>query len=142
MSHDPHPTEPNNACVTVAWDDPKERQILCYRFIGMWEWYEFSQASTQAFRMIAEVPHNVNVIFDMRLSLDIPIGALKAMQRLLQFAPGNLDVIVVLSADKLTQMTFIMLLKMDKLLRRHITFARSREDALILLTQYLAQEVG
>ena len=87
-------------CVTVDWDNDQIRDTLRYRFIGMWEWYDFSQASMQAFRMMSEVSHDVSVIFDMRLSLDIPVGALRAIRRFLQFSPPNMDIVVVASDDR------------------------------------------
>jgi len=128
--------------ILVDWDDSQTHKTIRYDFIGMWEWFDFSQASTQAFHMMAEVPHEVNVIFDLRLSLDVPSGAFRAIHRLLQFAPENMDIIVIASEDKLTQQIFAMLLKLDKDLRRQITFAKTLEDARVLLQQYHAQQVG
>ena len=78
----------------------------------------------------------------MSLSLDIPVGALRAIQRLLTFAPSNMDIIVVASEDKLTQLTFAMLMKFDETLRRSITFSKTCDDARLLLVKYRAQEFG
>jgi hypothetical protein len=141
MTEDTQPAEPVST-ITVEWEDEKTRRAICYNFRGLWEWFDFSHASTQAFRMMTEVEHRVGLIFNFRYSLDMPpTGAMPAIQRLLEFAPENMDLIIIASDDKITQQAFVNLLKLDKTLREYITFAKSCDDALDLLEQYQAQRV-
>ena len=142
MPEDTQPVEITSK-ISVEWDDDQRRTAVCYNIKGLWEWFDLAQASTQAFRMMAEVEHQVGLIFDFRYSLDMPpTGAMPAIQRLLEFAPKNMDIIIIASDDKNTQQTFVTLLKLDKTLREYITFAKSRDEALILLEHYQAQQVG
>ena len=141
MTEDTQPAEPTST-ITVEWEDAQTRRAVCYNFRGLWAWFDFSQASTQAFRMMSEVNHRVGLILDFRYSLDMPTGAMPAIQRLLEFVPQNLDIIIVASDDKNTQQAFVTLLKLDKSLREYFTFAKSRDEALDLLKQYQEQQVG
>lgn len=141
MTEDTQPAEPVSN-IAVEWAHEQTRRAICYNFRGLWEWFDFSHASTQAFRMMTEVDHRVGLIFDFRYSLDMPpTGAMPAIQRLLEFAPQNMDLIIVASDDKITQQAFVTLLKLDRSLREYITFAKSRDEALDLLEQYQAQQV-
>jgi hypothetical protein len=144
MQPNSHETEPGThkiSGITVRWDD-KEHSVICYHFVGLWEWYDFAQASTQVFHMMAEVPHDVSLIFDLHHSLDVPVGALRAVKQLVSYAPANLDIIVIASDDKLTQQIFVNLLRLEKSLRKNITFSKSHEDAKILLRKHSAGQVN
>lgn len=141
MIKDTQSTEPVPT-ITVEWDDEQARRAVCYNFRGLWEWRDFSRASTQAFRMMSEVDHPVGLVLDFRYSLDMPTGAMPAIQRLLDYGPENMDLIIVASDDKNTQHAFVTLLKLDKSLRDYITFAKSRDEALIVLADYQGQQVG
>ena len=125
--------------IKVDWDDNLTREIICYNFSGMWDWYDFARASNRAFRLMEEVPHPVGVIFDMSISLDIPEGAMTAMRRMLEFSPANMSGIVVTNGDSLTQDTFVMLLRLDDSLRRHFAFANSIDKARTVLRAYHVQ---
>lgn len=124
--------------ICVSWDDENFKSILCYTFTGIWDWYDFSQASSSAFRMIDEVSHEIGIIFDMSHSLDIPVGALAAMERMLTYAPSNLGVIVVAGADKVTRYTFAMLMRMGSDLLNQMTLTRSVDEARAVLLDYYA----
>lgn len=107
--------------VNVQWMNDNTQDTVCYEFVGLWTWYEFARASTQAFQMMSEVSYPVGVVFDMDASLDMPTGSLKAMRHYMRFAPENLDVIVLVNADYVTKASFNLLMQLDNCFRRRIT---------------------
>ncbi len=124
--------------VNINWDDTLTYTSIRYDFNGLWVWKQLAQANKEAFAMMREVPHEVNLIFDMTASLDFPIGALDAIRQMLVLSPPNLGIIVVTNADEVAEYTFTMLSNFDEHLSTKLVIAHTIDLARGVLGDYNA----
>lgn len=94
--------------INVYWDND-ELSVLRYDFYGNWNWEDLSFANVLAFRMMARVEHEVNVIFNMEHSETLPVGALNGIRQMFDNAPYNMGTVVLTHGGTVAEYTFEML---------------------------------
>ncbi len=79
------------------WDNP-ERTIIRISYEGRWSWDEYFASARQVYVEIAEQPHRVDVIADMRTS-SLPVGgsALSSASAALRNRPANNGLLVIVT---------------------------------------------
>lgn len=127
--------------IKVNWDD-NDQLAIRYDFNGVWDWVEFAWANTRAFDMIYTVSHEVSIILNMKNSIDVPVGALSAIQQMLSMSPHNMGVVIVVNCDRQTGYTFNMLNEFDPGLSKYLTLEKTLEDARQKLWRYWTVMVG
>ena len=91
--------------ISVVWDND-EKTILRYIYGKNWNWADFHTAAKEAYQMLDEVDHKVNVIMDFQNAQLVPQGAITNVQRAFstrRHANINMTVIVGASANNFLQ---------------------------------------
>lgn len=127
--------------IKVTWDD-NDKLAIRYDFNGVWDWIEFAWANTRAFSMMNTVSHEVSIILNLKNGVDMPIGAMSAIQQMLSLAPHNLGVIFATHCDRQAAYTFDMLRKFDSTLAGLITLEKDVDTARKSIWHYWTVMVG
>lgn len=120
------------------WDE--EQTTFYYNISGEWTFQEVCQTAQQGNRQIASVPHQVNVIVDMRGISGFPDGVLAHMQpHRIAITQNTVKVYTFLPDTPLTRMFLSIYKRMYGLMPEHIVIVLDEMPEQIYT--HLAQEM-
>lgn len=114
--------------IYIRWDNDTHT-IIRYDFVGRWTWRSLMRANERAFHMMSSVEHEVNIIFNMKDSLQLPAGAFNGIRQMFYVAPWNMGTIVLTHGDRLAEYTFDMLSNFEDLIGARLAIADTLETA-------------
>jgi hypothetical protein len=95
----------------VAWDN-EAQTILRIDVAGQWTWKEYDGAIDQAYTMIQEVDHSVDLIINLTDTVVFPqVQSMRHFQRMLTQRPGNLDMMIAAGGDSFVSGLFASFLQ-------------------------------
>ena len=99
--------------ITITWDERQSTNTIRYMFTGLWDWYELEDIHADVLTTVSAHNHRISLIFDLIQSIDMPVGALSALQRMFAAAPKNLGPVMVVTTDATIGFTFNMVGNFD-----------------------------
>lgn len=114
--------------VYVDWDN-EDRTVIRYDLAGHWDWHAFEVAVEQSFAMTESVTHTVHVIIDMRQSMSMPDGAILYFKRLLQAAPANHGLYMMVSENQEVDKMLVMFRRIHRRNHHRIQQAATLDEA-------------
>ena len=97
--------------VLVAWDN-QPQTVLRIDLAGQWGWKEYDAAIDQAYTMIREVAHTVDLIINLSESLAFPpMQSQRHFQRMLNQKPENVGMIIAAGGDSFVSGLFASFLQ-------------------------------
>ncbi len=97
--------------LVVVWDN-QDRTVLRIDVAGQWGWKEYDAAIDQAYGMIREIEHSVDLIFNLTDSQAFPpIQSQRHFQRMLTLMPANAGMIIAAGGDSFVSGLFASFLQ-------------------------------
>lgn len=128
--------------IRVFWENSYEKNVIRYDFGPVWSWTEFIAASHVAFQMIESVSHEVNVIFNMAETENLPVDAPRYFREIVDFGPINMGIIVLAEATPFTQHLIRQMIRMYPELKGRFHIEKDLPSALMMLDDYWSMMVG
>ena len=120
--------------IQVNWGN-REKDVVLVEFVGGWSWRDFEDAVDRSYLLTDSVVHQVDVIFDLRNSTELPHGALMYFKRMLGEWSDNRGILVLLSADMLVFDLIGSFYRMDPGYSSRIVLAKTMNEARMQLAR-------
>lgn len=115
--------------IDVEWVD-KEKTILCFKYVGVWNWTEFHENVLQANQMKDSVEHTVDHIYDVTESAPLPRGAITQFYNLRKRAHPRLGRLVLVTEDRFYMALYNIMKKMYSDLGANFVIMLNLEEAI------------
>jgi hypothetical protein len=114
--------------IDLIWDN-EARTILRYDYHPGWTLEDFDRAEHRLHGLLAEVPHEIDVIALFLPSSDPPVGSLSRFKRIQDEMPAQVGVVVVINSSPFVALLLSVFLRVYRQYAHRLWLADSLEDA-------------